>query len=723
MTSLHLDHPRSTLPADPAPAGMPMDFSLAGFGGMVGRQARPMLLTLVAVLAAAGLVLAFLSPRFDASAIVLVDASPQNLLQPDADAPAPDGDTVDGEVGILRSDGILLEVIEATNLVADPEFGARLGLAGKIGVALRLGGAAPSGPDALSAVLDNLRGALTVRRQGQTGLVSVGLRSISPERAATLANAVVEVYIRQQIGSKVDAMLLAREALERQLERARQTLVEAEAAFSQSVSDNLDALVSSTGQADLLTLHAALRDLVAEQAQTSETVRVLRSEVERKDWTALLAQLDDDAAEELARQRSRIMRALAGATPGSAPETGFRAELAAVEASVSTQAQERIASLEAALSDGETRIAAARQELNAALLHAGLPPDIQARFHEILKASKNAATLYQTLLSRLQQLDAQALLQVADSRIVSRARAPVAPAFPNVPLAVAVSILIASGAALGVGWLLDARRGGFTSAEELHAITGRRVGGLVPKIRGAPDQLTVADEIVDEPLSPAAESLRRLRAAADRALAGRSPGPLRLPRCGAVVMVTSALPGDGKTTLALALARTWAADGRRVLVIDCDLRRPSIHRQLGLDPAAALADLLDGSLPADGRRGFAMQDPLSTVRVIPGRDMASVNADALLRSAAFGELLEAMQAIFDIVVLDTPPVEPVIDALHVAGKADLFAFVVKAGRTPRRAVSNALASLTEAADGRGETLLVLNGRSGRTTRLYGTSAG
>ncbi len=723
MTSLRLDHPPSTSPADPVLAGMPMGISLAGFGGMVSRQVRPMLLTLVVVLATAGLVLAFLSPRFDASALVLVDANPQNRLQPDADAPPSDGGTVDNEVDILRSDGILLDVVEAANLVADPEFGAQLGLTGKIGIALRLGGAAPSGPDALSAVLGNLRDALTVRRQGQTRLISVGLRSASPERAATLANAVVEAYIRQQIGSKVDAMLLAREAIERQLERARQTLAEAEAAVGHYVSDDIDALALSTAQADLQALHAVLRDLVAEQARTSEAVRIMRSEAERKDWTALLAQLEDDAADELARQRRRVTRALAGAKPGSAADTGARAELAALEASVSTRVRERIASLEASLSSGKTRIAAVDQELTAALLRADLPADIQARFYEILQTSKNAATLYQTLLSRLLEFDAQALLQVADSRIVSRARAPVAPAFPNVPLALAISILLASATALGVGWVLDARRGGFTSCEELRAMTGRRVGALVPKIRGAPDQLSVADEVVDEPLSLAAESLRRLRAEADRVLVARTPRPLRLPRCGAVVMVTSALPGEGKTMVALALARTWSADGRRVLVIDCDLRRPSIHRQLGLDPAAALADLLDGSLPVDGRRGFAMQDPLSAVRVIPGRDMASVSADALLRSAAFGELLDAMQAIFDIVILDTPPVEPVIDALHLAGKADLVTSVVKAGRTPRRAVARALASLSEAADGRCETLLVLNGRSGGAARLHGTSAG
>jgi polysaccharide biosynthesis transport protein len=146
------------------------------------------------------------------------------------------------------------------------------------------------------------------------------------------------------------------------------------------------------------------------------------------------------------------------------------------------------------------------------------------------------------------------------------------------------------------------------------------------------------------------------------------------------------LPGEGKTSLAVSLARLAAASGRSVLLIECDLRRPAVNRALGVVAPAGLTDVLAGHRTLSET---SYEDPVSGMHVVPSGSRASFPAEALGSERMRG-LISASRDRFDLVILDTPPVGIVADSLVLSDLVDAAILVVRWGKTPRRTVTMAL---------------------------------
>jgi len=320
----------------------------------------------------------------------------------------------------------------------------------------------------------------------------------------------------------------------------------------------------------------------------------------------------------------------------------------------------------------------------------------------------SAQSHYRMLLDRLTRLEAEAFLQVPSARIAAAASPPVTPSSPKVGLTLA----LAGGLALIFGLLLAFARErvtpGFVDAEE----AGRRLG-LEPILtiprqklqRGRDGELwfTPADQLAQAPLAEFPEAVRRLRISVDQALQRKS-----VAHRGAVVMVSSATGGEGKTTLALALARSYGLAGHSVLLIDCDLRNPSIHRYLGLEPSRGLLEYL--AEPAEPRQLKAMmaEDDVSGVRIALGGLGAQDATDELVAGSEFARLIAAAVQSFEFVIIDSPPLGSVVDGLHLARLADVVTFVMRYRSVPRNAAAQALAALARTRREQSELVGVLN---------------
>ena len=324
------------------------------------------------------------------------------------------------------------------------------------------------------------------------------------------------------------------------------------------------------------------------------------------------------------------------------------------------------------------------------------------------------------MLSRSQDLQAQADLQIADSRVVSPALPPARPSFPDVPLILGLAGVMALGSGVGIGFLFENFVGGFTGEAQVEAVTKRKLAAGVPRQRSAIGAASLADASIDTPLSCFAESIRRIRAAVDRTTGTWNFANRDRPETGKVIMVSSALPSEGKTTLALALARTYALAGQKTVILDCDFRKPSVHRHLGYQPATGLVELLSGEMTPRDFAGIVKTDPKSPVTAILGAHRADLPTDQLVTRQSFSRLIEALRRDFDVIVMDTPPIEPVIDGTYLAGYADAIVFAIAWAKTPQRVVASSLEALEAAKAPEAPILAVLNKQDGKATN-YGSA--
>lgn len=236
-----------------------------------------------------------------------------------------------------------------------------------------------------------------------------------------------------------------------------------------------------------------------------------------------------------------------------------------------------------------------------------MPPEMLTEIYGLQQSAEIARKQYQDLLSRLQEMDAQTDLQLPDSRIVSQAIPPSSPASPKVMQITLIAGVFSLALGFGLALLREHYVGGFVSDDQVRSVLRVQLAAITPK--QATDDVgkstngsvvtSVADLMVTQPLSVFAESVRRLRLALDHAermkyLSRSEPIPVagEGQERGTIIMTTSSVPGEGKSTMAVALARAYALTGKSTLLIDCDLRKPSVGRYLNLNPSYDFIDYL-----------------------------------------------------------------------------------------------------------------------------------
>jgi capsular exopolysaccharide synthesis family protein len=695
--------------------------------GLLRRRIWTVLLVTVVAVAAAGVALLALKPVYTATALVLVDPSKKNLLDPsEIGTNTSDALRVDSEVELVKSETTLLDVAQQLDLASDPEFGLQLGMRDMLMAFFRIAEPKlPTGDEALSQVIGGLRDAVTVQRRGLTFLIAVNARSGRPEFAATIANAVARTYIAQQLQAKIDSTLNSASIIKDRIADASQTVAQSERAFDDFVDQNIDKISEATGRTDFSQMRGEITSLNAFRTQSLSVADSAEQSLARRDWDAVAASLKDEAVTNLQRQREALLSTIAGVTVGTQAEIDLRSSLASVEDQLNAAATKAVSGLKADLAASQGRITELRNELRKSILSSDLPSEMLASIYEVQQTAEIARAQYQTLLTRQKDLDTQAYLQVADSRIVSEATAPASPSFPNPRILLLLAALAGVGVGIGLAFLIENFVGGFTSEAQAESILRAPVVSAIPRQRSPKrtnGEGSVADSLILSPLSVFSESIRRVRIGIDQAIGKRRAGG-NPEDGGALIVVSSAAPGEGKTTVALALTRAYALAGMSTLLIDCDLRKPSVHKQLGIQASEGLLEYLAGEAGASELKSILTVDTGSGAQIVVGSRRSDIATDQLIAGKTFARLIAAARKNFDIVILDTPPVGPVVDALYLAGMADAIAFVVKFSSTPQQEVRAAMAALDKAKRDGVPILTVLNQQTSNPAAYRGKYAG
>lgn len=690
------------------------DFDIWNLIGLLRRQARLIIITVIAVIGATAAIVFTLTPIYQASALVLVDTTDKNLLDPNRGAASTSTDSarLASELEIMQSDAIMLKVIEREKLLSDDEFGVKLGMMDRITSFLQLSQPSlPSGDMALRRILQQLKNATSAGQVGLSNVISMSVRSKSSERAAEIANAWSAAYIEEQVSAKIDSALNARNVLQSRLAEARSALVVAEDGLDNYIDSNVGAIVGETGRADIADVRTSLQQLLSQRSLDTTRAEQAEASLAQKNWEQLTKSLQSVAVEELNRQRAQLVATLE--TSAAGPAVNLRAELGDIEARLTDVASKEVAGLRQSVSDSTSREASLRERLRTAVLSSSLPANMLSQIYELQQGAELSRQQYQALLARVQDLDTQASLQIADSRVVSPALAPDRASFPNTMFTMAAAAAAALALGLALAFLREHLLGGILTEGQAEAVLRLPVAAAIPKTNlpyGRSKQEGIASLMKEAPLTVFPESIRRIKVAIDQMIGRLSPrAAARFKDRGVVVMVTSSTAGEGKSTVALSLARSFATTHRKVALIDCDFRKPSVLKMSGLPANDGLERLLNGeSDRLDDAGQMELTPGGGGLLTIATSHPSRVPTDHVITSKPFVELVENARTNCDVVVLDTPPVGPVTDGLYLAGMADVIVFVVRSGATSQTEAKAAVNSLRAATNAKTKIMVVLN---------------
>ncbi|MDZ4319004.1 MAG: polysaccharide biosynthesis tyrosine autokinase, partial [Phenylobacterium sp.] len=645
------------------------------------------------------------TPKYTATSNVMLDTRQEQVVNVEAvlsGLPA-DSSVVDTEVEILKSRRLAERVVNALQLSQDPEFNSELAPPSvlsnvKDSVLGVLGAAKPRDiPDdpiaqqkAQERIVDAVLNRLSVRRAGLTYVINVSFESESPTKAATIANKFAELYLLEQLEAKFDATQQANTWLNTRLEGLRQQVLTDEAAVQNyRIANNLlSAAGTNLTETEISNYNMTLSQARAQVAEDEARLSTARSQLARGSSGDDLGEaLSSPVIQQLRQQRATVSAKVAdlqGRYGERHPEmlTANR-QLTDIDAQIQAEIQRIISNLEAKVQVSRQRAGAISGSLSNARGTLVGNNQAQVRLNELERTAEASRTLYESYLNRYKETSSQQGIEQSDARVVSSATIPTGQSSPKVPLNLALGLVLAMGCGLGAVVLAEMLDSGLATAEDVEHRLDVSYLGAVPLLASVAEGKASSpiDYVIDKPLSSFAEAFRNLRASVIYSRLGEGVK---------VVAITSSLPGEGKTTTSVCLARSAAQQGLKVILVDCDLRRRSVNRLFGAEPARRLIEVLAGEATLDE---VLTVDQTTGARLLP-LAKSSMTPKDVFGSAAMDRLLEELRRTYDLVILDTAPVLPVADTRVLAPKADVVVFLAHWRKTPQHAIEAAFRLLS-----------------------------
>lgn len=571
---------------------------------------------------------------------------------------------IESQIAVLRSASLLQQVVDSQKLAEDPKIG----------------------PGALVW----LQNALGVSRVGLGNVIELDVGAYDPEKAASLANAIAQAYVADRIRSRYEGVQKASSWLSDRAAYLRAELSRSEQAVQKfRIDHNLVATqAGSLTDQQLSELNVALINARAELSEKrSQYQQVSKVQAAGGDIQSIPDVLQSVVINALRAQLSGVTRREADLKLKYGerhPEVlSAQAERRDIEGQIAAEVQRLIGNLKNEVDAAEAREASLARALDSVSNRSEIEGQVGVQLRDLERIAAANKELFETFLSRAKLTEEKSTLLNSGVRVITDASVPGAPSFPNRPLFAALGVVfgIFFGGAGAV--LRELFASGFMAKKQIEEELAVPVLASMPRMSGWSKDVHAQPVAYLErkPLSRYSEAVRRLRLGIQA-----TPELDRSPR---LVLVTSAMPGEGKTTLALSLACSAAADGERVLVIDADLRLSAATAFFGMADKVGLVDLL--TLPVKAANAIHL-DERSGISMLPA-GARTRNPPALLASARMRSLLEEVRGKFDTVIIDAPPVGPAADASILARHVDKVVFVVRWRETSREAVAEGIRHL------------------------------
>src|SRR5579863_2890163 len=643
-----------------------------------------------------------MTPIYEASGSIAINKPDSGLVNfsnsPTFNVDYYDPTEMETEVKILQSDLLALQVIKELGLDRRPEFGGKTpALPSSLDLA----------PDPLqadssrtSALLGGFRGSLRVTLAPNTHIIEVHYRSPDKDLAATVVNTLMSTYTENNFKSRFDSTMQASDWLSKQL-----------VDLQMKVETSQEKLVHYQKEHEILGIDEKQNITTAKLDELNKALTAAESERMDKESVYRLVQAGDT---ETISSAANVLDS-AGTQSASGLLEGLRgkeADLKIQAAELNTQfgpAYPKLAQVNNQIKEIDSQILAETKKLagkikgqymaalqRESMLHDALEKQKQEEnklnesaieFSLLKRDLDTNRQLYEGLLEKLKEAGVSAGLRSNNFRIVDVARVPTGPIEPNIPRNLAFAFILGLTSGVGLAFLQEGLDNTVRTSEQAQMISGLPALGMIPlpartAREGAnPKRLVIASskeavELITQvrPQSQMAESYRALRTSLLLSNLGAPPK---------VIMVTSALPQEGKTTTSINTAVVLAQKGVRVLLIDADLRRPSIHKTLGMGPRSGLSNVLTGS--ATLQQAITRSPILPNLSILPA-GTPPPNPAELLASSNMRDVLNQLREEYDHVVVDTPPTLSVTDAVVLSPRADAIVLVIRSGQTTKQAL-------------------------------------
>jgi succinoglycan biosynthesis transport protein ExoP len=689
--------------------------------GFLRRQYWVIIFTAALALAASAIYLRITPPTYTAQVKVLFGNPKAQFIQQQsmlAETPI-DVTQLESQIQILTSKAIATSVINQLKLADDPDFKDSGRSLRSVSQAIRrwLGG---TPPDRQVRPTDGLVAAFNTRlsavRLGYSTVIEISFSASNAERAAEIANAIANAYITDQLNAKFDASRTATAWLQDRLRELGQQALTAERAVNVFKSQNN--IVAAGGKLmDEQQVTELNSRLVAVRAQTSDALaRLNRLETilaSNSADSASIGSLDASGSDAL---NNLIINSLRQQYLENARReieysvrlgrdhlavVNLRTQMSGIRASILDEVRRLAESSRSDFEVAKQRQQEIEKQLALAVSQSRTTNSAEVTMRELETSAKGYRSLYESFLQRYMGSVQQESFPMSEARVISPAAPPESKSKPNTRLILALGIL--GGIALGtaLGFLRDIMDRVFRTSAQIEAALQLPCLSLVPLLRN-PEQKKLSPRAAVQvhedfgqktlsrssgmywaatamPLSRFAESIRSIKLAIDLNPTNTS---------NKIVGITSALPNEGKSTIAASLAQLIAHAGKRVIIVDCDLRNPSLSANLAPNATAGIIDVLSG---ARSLEETVWKDPKTNLTFLPAAKRAPLfHTSEILSAEQTKKLFDKLRATYDYVIVDLPPLAPIVDVRATTPLIDCFILVVEWGRTRTDVVQHAL---------------------------------
>ena len=682
-------------------------------------RARFWVIGIFAVCIVFAVVIALLSVRlYEATASVEVRQEAQKVLGTEQDGEAQSNTAdinrfLDTQLDIIRSRTVAERVAESEGLYNGDGFLEAMGVD-------PLDGVVPEGLNPRDAhiahVLDTLRDAMAVRFTGSTRILEISFTSPDPRLSARLANAFAQAYIRSNLARKSDSSVYALDFLRDQLAEAQARLAQSEqevlnyarptrivdAGNAAGSAASSDTQPQSLITAQLVQLNQAYSTAVAERIEAEQKWRQIANLAPLSTPDVL----NNNAVQGLLGTRADVQanyeQQLATRREDYPTVVADAAELRELDRQINSIARNIRSGIR-----NEYQIAQARQDQLAqeidSLKSSTLAEQGQGIQLSILRREADTnRQQYESLLRRYNELNAESGIQTNNLSIVDLANVPASPSWPKLPLNIALALTIAMVLSALFVLLREQLFSSVRTPEEVGTVTRLPILGVVPASEDPEADLA-------DPKSFQSDAFNSVRTSLSLLTSTGIPS---------LMMVTSTQQGEGKSTTCKAIALSMVRLGKRVVLVDIDLRRPNLHRLFDLPNSNGFSNLSTGQIDLDQA---IRKTSIDNLDLIVAGDIPP-NPTELMDNPRLPALLDELRARYDVVMIDSAPVLGLADAVILASRIGTVVYVIESGANSPRAIQSSLSRLS-ASGGTVAGAVLVKFDPGRFGYGYGTEYG
>jgi succinoglycan biosynthesis transport protein ExoP len=696
------------------------------FDFVVGFLRRRYVIVLAPLLLSLGFGVLYLRttpPTYTASATMMIETRKGPLQESLLGNAPPDSAWVESQIGVLKSQNVAAYVVKQLRLADNPKFThPEGGLLDKVLSRLGFEDEAPqSEAERVAAAVGAVSGGLEVRRVGQSYMLRIDFQSQDQEQAAKVANALIDGYIYDQLNAKYQANRRAGDWLQERLQTLREQAASAERAVVEFKAKNNIVTAGGTLMNEKQ-LSGLSEQLATAQGRTADVqARLERIQAVRRAYQQdqPASDADETVTEAMSnpiitKLRTQYLDLRNRESDWSVRygKTQFVANLHRQIRNIRKNIWDELGLIEETYKS-EYGIAKKRQdelekELASVVSQSTDTNQAQVSLFSLVAAAQSYRKLYDNFLQRHTETIQQQTFPISDARPVSAAAA--SQTSPKTLRVWLVTILAGGMLGVGAGAFREIMDRGFRTRDQVRSVLETECLALIPLLpdkrrmrffgskpfalqQARKAQLAIVhareteprsicctpkmmQTIIDAPSSPCAEAFRSIKLTVD------------LNTQPKVIGLTSCLASEGKSTLAAAMAGHMAQCGARVILLDCDLRHPSLSRLLAPGASAGFMDVIAGKLDfADA----VWRDPTTNMEFLPaGHEQGVANAAELLTSSAAKSLFDTLQIKYDYVIVDLAPLVASVDVRAASALIDSYVLVIEWGRTKVDAVRYAL---------------------------------